>query len=180
MSSTKRDRILITGAAGFTGHHMVAEAVKAGFTVRATDVSSRHYGAMFDALGVEFRRSDLTQRQGLDALLEGTTGVIHVAGIHDYSTPDKVIFAVNVRAVENICDAAIQAGVERFIHTSSVGVYGYSANPGNPVSVTPNRRTISRVVSFPTTAHTLSFTRQARSRPSSFSRVRNQNASMTR
>ena len=52
----KKDRglVLVTGAAGFTGHHMILEAVNAGFKVRATDVSSRYYGAMFDALGVEF------------------------------------------------------------------------------------------------------------------------------
>ena len=69
MSHADRGLVLITGAAGFTGHHMVAEAVKAGFRVRATDVSSRHYGAMFDALGVEFMASDLTKREGLDNLL---------------------------------------------------------------------------------------------------------------
>ncbi len=132
---TKKDRglVLVTGASGFTGHHMVAQAVKAGFRVRATDVSSRYYGAMFEALGVEFMCSDLTRREGLDALLKGVDSVIHVAGIHDYSTPDKVIFAVNVEAVENLCDAAIKAGVNRFMHVSSVGVYGYSSNPGNPV-----------------------------------------------
>ncbi|MBW1815167.1 MAG: NAD(P)-dependent oxidoreductase [Deltaproteobacteria bacterium] len=60
-------------------------------------------------------------------------GVIHVAGIHDYSTPDKVIFAVNVGGVKNICDAVEKAGVSRFVHFSSVGVYGYNSNPGHPV-----------------------------------------------
>lgn len=134
MRQADKGLVLVTGAAGFTGHHMVAEAVRAGFRVRATDVSSRFYGGMFDALGVEFVRSDLTQREGLDALLNGVDSVIHVAGIHNYSTPDKVIFAVNTQAVENICDAAVRAGVKRFMHFSSVGVYGYSSNPGNPVS----------------------------------------------
>jgi nucleoside-diphosphate-sugar epimerase len=133
MTQTNRGHVLITGASGFTGHHMVAEAVKAGFSVRATDISSRFYGGMFEALGVEFVSADLTRREGLDALLRGVDSVIHVAGIHNYSTPDKVIFAVNTQAVENICDAAIRSGVERFMHFSSVGVYGYSSNPGNPV-----------------------------------------------
>jgi len=112
---------------------MVAEAVESGFRVRATDVSSRYYGAMFEAMGVEFIKSDLTKREGLDQLLNGVDAVIHVAGIHDYSTPDKVIYAVNVRAVENLCDAAVKAGVNRFIHYSSVGVHGYNSNPGNLV-----------------------------------------------
>lgn len=133
MPSKDKGLVLVTGAAGFTGHHMVAEVSKAGFRVRATDVSSRHYGAMYEALGVEFVKSDLTKHEGLDGLLDGVNSVIHVAGIHDYSTPDKIIFAVNVDAVENLCDASVKAGVDRFMHISSVGVYGYSSNPGNPV-----------------------------------------------
>lgn len=134
MKTKDKGMVLITGAAGFTGHHMVSEAVKAGFKVRATDVSSRHYGAMFEALDVEFMKSDLTRRDGLDQLLSGVDSVVHVAGIHDYSTPDKVIFSVNVDAVENLCDASVAAGVNRFMHISSVGVYGYSSNPGKPVT----------------------------------------------
>ena len=124
-AETKRGRVLVTGAAGFTGHHMVMAAARAGFRVRATDVSSRHYGAMFEALGVEFRVADLTRREGLDRLLGGVDAVFHVAGIHDYSTPDPVIFAVNVDGVRNVCEAAVRAGVRRFVHVSSVGVYGF-------------------------------------------------------
>jgi nucleoside-diphosphate-sugar epimerase len=133
VSPNGRPRVLVTGAAGFTGHHMVLQAARAGLRVRATDVSSRHYGALFDALGVEFVAADLTRGAGLDRLLEGVDAVLHVAGIHDYSTPDEVIFAVNVKAVENLCQAAVAAGVERFIHLSSVGVYGYGWRSGVPV-----------------------------------------------
>ena len=129
----ERGRVVITGAAGFVGHHMVAHAAEAGFNVRATDVSSRHYGAMFDALGVEFVRSDLTKRDNLGQLLEGVDSVFHIAGIHDYSTPDKIIFAVNRDGVENLCDASTKAGVQRFIHFSAAGVHGYNSNPGNQV-----------------------------------------------
>jgi nucleoside-diphosphate-sugar epimerase len=112
---------------------MVLQAARAGLRLRATDVSSRHYGALFDALDVEFVAADLTRREGLDRLLEGVDAVFHVAGIHDYSTPDEIIFAVNVKAVENLCDAAVAAGVGRFIHLSSVGVYGYGWRSGVPV-----------------------------------------------
>ena len=125
--------VLITGAAGFTGHHMVMEAVRAGFRVRATDISSRYYGALFDALGVEFIASDLTKREGLEQLLDGVEGVFHVAGIHDYSTPDRIIYNVNIGGVRNICDAAARAGVKRLVHWSSVAVYGYSCYRGEPV-----------------------------------------------
>jgi len=133
MSPENRARILVTGAAGFTGHHVVTAAARAGLAVRATDVSSRHYGALFDALGVEFVAADLTRREGLDGLLEDVDAVFHVAGIHDYSTPDEIIFAVNVKAVENLCDAATTAGVSRFVHVSSVGVYGFGWRSGVPI-----------------------------------------------
>lgn len=133
MQRTNRGRVLITGAAGFAGHHMVLESIEAGFQVRATDISSRYYSALFDALGVEFIASDLTRREGLDKLCEGMDSIIHVAGIHDYSTHNKVIFAVNVNGVENICDAAVKMGIKRFMHISSVGVYGLGWFSGKPV-----------------------------------------------
>ena len=130
----KKDLILITGASGFSGHHMVMEAVKAGYRVRATDLSSRFYGAMFEALDVEFVKSDLTKKDGMDRLLDGVSAVIHVAGIHNYSMPDKVMFAINVGGVENLCEAAVKAGVKKFVHWSSVGVYGYDWHTGESVA----------------------------------------------
>lgn len=133
MPEKQRGLVLVTGAAGFTGHHMVMEAVKAGFMVRATDVSSHYYSALFESLGVEFVASDLTKPEGLDQLVEGVEGIFHVAGIHDYSTPDKVIFAINVGGVENLCAAAVRAKVKRFIHWSSVAVYGYDWHDRQPV-----------------------------------------------
>ncbi len=124
----------MTGAAGFTGHHMVAQAARAGFSVLATDLSSRHYGAMFEALGADFKASDLTRSAGLEALVEGADAVFHVAGIHDYSTPDPVMFAINVDGVRNLASACVSAGVGRFIHLSSAGVYGLGNRTGRAVA----------------------------------------------
>jgi nucleoside-diphosphate-sugar epimerase len=112
---------------------MVIQAASAGLEVRATDLSSRNHGALFEALGVEFVAADITRRKDLGTLLEGVDAIFHVAGIHDYSTPDEIIFAVNVKAVENLCDAAVEKGVGRFIHFSSVGVYGFGWRSGVPV-----------------------------------------------
>ncbi len=134
MATGSGRRALVTGAAGFTGHHMVVQAVRAGFDVRATDVSSRYYGALFEALGVDFVASDLTDRGSLDALLDGIDVVFHVAGIHDYSTPREVMFAINVAAVEKLCSACVAVGVKRFLHLSSAGVYGYDWHEGTPVA----------------------------------------------
>ncbi len=141
MTDNSEKLILVTGASGFTGHHMVKEAVKAGYKVRATDVSSRFYGGMFEAMGVEFVNSDLTKKEGLDELVRGVDCIVHVAGIHDYSTPDALMYAVNVHAVENLCSAAVNNNVDRFIHFSSVNVYGFTSNPGNPVKEDDQKQT---------------------------------------
>jgi nucleoside-diphosphate-sugar epimerase len=130
MSEKSIKNILITGAAGFSGHHMVYECVKAGYNVIATDISSRHYSAMFDAIDVKFVATDLTRPFEIDAPVDA---IIHVAGIHDYSTPDHIIYAVNAKAVENVCNYAIKQNVKRLIHISSVGVYGYSCFKGSEV-----------------------------------------------
>ena len=134
MKGSAEPLVLVTGASGFTGHHLVMHAARAGYRVRATDISSRHYGAMFEALGVEFVRSDLTRATDLDRLVDGVDAVFHVAGIHDYSTPDDVMFAINVRGVENMCEAAVTGGVGRFVHLSSAGVYGYDWHAKEPVA----------------------------------------------
>jgi nucleoside-diphosphate-sugar epimerase len=125
--------VLVTGASGFTGHHVALHAAACGLTVRATDVSSRFYGPAFEARGIEFVAADLTRREGLDALVDGIDAVVHVAGIHDYSTPEALMVAVNVDAVDNMCRAATDAGVKRFVHFSSVGVYGYDWHGKSPV-----------------------------------------------
>jgi nucleoside-diphosphate-sugar epimerase len=133
MPESQTKTLLVTGAAGFSGHHMVYECAKAGYNVIATDISSRHYSAMFDALNVKFVASDLTKPDGLSAVRDPVDAIIHVAGIHDYSTPDSIIFAVNATAVDHVCRFAIQQKVDRFIHISSVGVYGYTCFKGRPV-----------------------------------------------
>ena len=133
MNESQMKTILITGAAGFSGHHMVYECVKAGYKVIATDISSRHYSAMFDALNVKFVSTDLTKPNGLNPINDPIDAIIHVAGIHDYSTPDPIIFAVNATAVDHVCQFAVQKKINHFIHISSVGVYGYSCFKGKPV-----------------------------------------------
>ncbi len=126
---------LVTGAAGFTGHHVVGAAAKAGFHVRATDLSSRFYGPWFEELGVEFVAADLVGGQGLDELVDGADLILHVAGIHDYSTPEPVLRAVNVEAVENLCEAAASSSKSpRLVHLSSVAVYGYDWHGTEPVA----------------------------------------------
>ena len=116
-------KVLVTGATGFIGGFVVKELVNQGCPVRATDLShtdSRSLGK----LGVEFMASDLLDPESLARVLQGIDRVIHLAACFDFNVSREKAFAVNVRGTENLCQAALDAGVSRFVHLSTAGVHG--------------------------------------------------------
>lgn len=129
---------LVTGAAGFVGRHVVEALRTGGYRVRATDRAE----APIEALdGVNVTPCDLT-RDPLSPLVRGVDVVVHVAGLFDLGAPAARLRAVNVDAAARVARAAAHAGVKRFVHVSSVTVYGRprvvpadesaSFRPGNP------------------------------------------------
>ena len=72
----KQRKVLVTGAAGFVGQKMLVEMQNRGYSdIRATDPF--HSKNMPD--GIEFIKSNVTDRKSLDDVMEGCHGVIHVA-----------------------------------------------------------------------------------------------------
>lgn len=119
-------RCLVTGATGFVGSNLVRSLVTAGHEVLATGApgSTTRY---LDDLPVETRLADLLDTTALPHLVKGCDWVFHVAG--DTSTWSKLADRrriVNVTAAERIAQAALLAGAERFVHTSTVDVHGYN------------------------------------------------------
>ena len=113
-------RVLVDGAAGFLGGHVVSVLLEAGYRVRATDLpqsSLQHPGA-------EIIRSDLLAPDSLDAVVAGVDIIIHTAALFDLGAPMHRLHAVNVRGTDNLCHAARRHGVRQFIHISSCDVYG--------------------------------------------------------
>jgi nucleoside-diphosphate-sugar epimerase len=116
--------LAITGGTGFVGRHLIDRALAAGHQVRAL---TRRPQPPRD--GVTWIEGGL-DRPGPLAL--GADAVIHVAGI--VNAPDRVGFvAGNVDGTRTILAAATEAGVERFVHVSSLSArepqlsdYGWS------------------------------------------------------
>lgn len=137
---------LVTGACGFTGTHMVEHLRQNGWDVVATDLERAahgeyycetgdlhpvHYEDFIKELGVEFVPADLTKPETLKPLFAGRTYdvVFHVASLYDYFAEWDVLYKVNVEGVRNIAELALKAGVGRFVHWSTDGVYGEIKNP---------------------------------------------------
>ncbi|HEX5836532.1 MAG TPA: NAD(P)-dependent oxidoreductase [Anaerolineales bacterium] len=123
-------RILITGAGGFIGSHLVDSQLAKGFDVRAVDL---HLDLLRHADGhphLEAVRGDITDEKLVKRLVEGVNVIYHLASAHlDVSLPDEHYRRVNVGAALSLLDAARQAGVKRFVHCSSVGVIGDVEHP---------------------------------------------------
>jgi nucleoside-diphosphate-sugar epimerase len=106
--------LAITGATGFVGSAVLAEALAQGHQVRA--LARRDQPARE---GVTWVRGDLGDTAALAALVEGADAVIHVAGLTN--TPDPAEFEVaNVTGTANVLAAMQSAAVKRLVFVSSL------------------------------------------------------------
>lgn len=122
--------VLITGAGGFIGSHLVDSQLEQGHHVHAVDLqlqALRHQALNPD---LQAMRGDITNRESLRKFVEGVDVVYHLASAHlDVSLSDEHYRRVNVQATLDLLQAARDAGVKRFVHCSSVGVTGDVENP---------------------------------------------------
>ena len=123
-------RILITGAGGFIGSHLVDSQLEKHNQVRAVDLELRRLASIVGQPNLETIRDDITDVELVKKLVIGVDVVYHLASAHlDVSLTDEHYRFVNVGATLSLLQAARQAGVKRFVHCSSVGVIGDVENP---------------------------------------------------
>ncbi len=104
--------LALTGATGFVGQAVLERAHAAGVAVRA--LARREQPAR---PSVEWVRGDLDDKAALAALIAGTEAVIHVAGVvNDAAEFERG----NVIGTLNVIEASLSAGVQRFVHVSSL------------------------------------------------------------
>lgn len=119
----------VTGGTGFTGGYLCKNLVRRGYHVRALARETSKTDAL-EALGVKIVRGDLTDRESLRGKLDGADVVFHIAATYrQEGIPKEEFWRVNVEGTRNMLDEALSAGVERFVHCSTVGVQGEIKNP---------------------------------------------------
>jgi dihydroflavonol-4-reductase len=122
---------LVTGATGFVGWHVARLLTERVGRVRVLvrPNSQLHATRPLEGLNVEPVQGDLRDRSSLNKALEGATQVFHVAA--DYrlwaKNPDE-IYESNVQGTRNLIDASRDAGVEKFVYTSSVATMAVPLN----------------------------------------------------
>lgn len=115
---------LVTGATGCVGANVVAALLDRGYVVRALHRTTSTLAAL-DGLDPELVIGDVLDPSSLLDAMRGCALVFHVAAVSDYwRTPSERIYRVNVEGTRNVLAAAMEAGVERLIYTSSIGALG--------------------------------------------------------
>ena len=122
-------RVALTGASGYTGGRLLETLRGRGDEVSAL-VRSASLSDGLRASGARLVEGDLGSRDAIRELVEGADAVMHVAAVYRTAGhPDSYYRDVNVKGTERLLEAAAEARVGRFVHTSTVGVHGHVANP---------------------------------------------------
>lgn len=110
--------IAVTGAGGHLGANLVRRLLANGFRVEAID---RRRSAALDGLDVGFQQIDVRDRAALTAVYRGVEAVVHLAAkISVAGDPDGSVWSTNVEGAEASAAAALDAGVSRYVHVSSI------------------------------------------------------------
>lgn len=124
--------VLVTGADGFIGSHLAELLVMEGYRVKALSQynSFNNWGWLenVDCISdIEVLNGDVRDPHFCKHITKGVDIVFHLAALiaipYSYAAPDSYV-DTNIKGTLNMCQAALENGVKRIIHTSTSEVYG--------------------------------------------------------
>ena len=118
-------RIFITGVNSFLGAHLARQLLEQGHAVRGLIRAGSNDVLLQEMPAVERVTGDLLQPETWRDALAGCDALFHVAASYTHH-PDRIphMEAVNVEGTRLVLEAALAAGVERIVHTSTIGTIG--------------------------------------------------------
>jgi len=117
-------KVLVTGATGYVGSHLIPELLKGGQEVRALVLRGEDESQL-RSLGVEISFGDLRDDSSLLSALRGMDLCYHLAGINSFWIPHiQDYYETNVKGVLRLLEVARRARVKRVVHTSSAVTIG--------------------------------------------------------
>jgi len=115
--------ILVTGGAGLLGRELVRQLLAQGKNVRA--IYNRSPLPDFNSPLLQQIQCDILDVEGLAIAMEGITELYHCAAIVSFAPKRKRdLFKINIEGTANVVNAALDAGVRKMVHVSSVAALG--------------------------------------------------------
>jgi dihydroflavonol-4-reductase len=127
-------RAMLTGATGFVGGNLLDLLLEKGWSVRCLVRNREQASRILPEDEVELYQGDLRDPDKVLGCAKGCQVVFHTAADYRLWVPDpENMYCVNVEGTKNVLNAAASGGVERVVHTSSVGALGIppDGSPGN-------------------------------------------------
>jgi dihydroflavonol-4-reductase len=122
--------VTVTGANGFIGLHLVRDQLAKGRRVRAVDLKVDKLLSLPAYPDLEIVQADIRDKEAMARAVAGAAFVFHLASAHlAVSLPEAEYWRINRDAALSLAEICRQAGVKRFVHCSSVGVYGEIKEP---------------------------------------------------
>ena len=116
--------VLITGATGFIGGNLVKGNLAKGNRVRAMVLPGDPGAASLKERGVEVVQGNVCDYHSIRKAMEGIEIVFHCAAVVTDWAPKSLFQEVTVGGAENMCKAATEVGVSRFVDMSTCDVFG--------------------------------------------------------
>ncbi len=132
-------RVLVTGADGLLGSHLVRRLLEEGYEVRAL-IQPGIDSPTLKGLEIDTWEGDILSRDGnLEKAMEGCTYAYHCAAIANMWADPDLTRRVNFDGARNVFDACLNAGVERLVHIGSASSFqfGPMESPGDETGPFP-------------------------------------------
>ncbi len=128
--------VLVTGGSGLVGNELIAQLLAKGKSVIA--IYNKTPLANFNSDNLKQQQCDILDIVQLEEIMPGVEQVYHCAAIVSFSPKEKkILFKVNIEGTANVVNAAINAGVKKIVHVSSVAALGKNRK-GETINETMN------------------------------------------
>jgi dihydroflavonol-4-reductase len=126
--------ILVTGGTGFLGSYIIRELIQRNYTVRAIRRGTKLPAWISAEIlqQVEWVEGDILDVISLEDAMENMDAVIHSAAVVSFSKKDESMMElVNIEGTANVVNIALEKGMKRFVHVSSVAALGRTLGGGH-------------------------------------------------
>ena len=119
--------ILVTGASGFLGQHLIRHLAGKGLAIRALYHAHKPVGDVAQLPGIEWQCRDLLDIYDVAEAMEGITHIYHCAAIVTFDARKRhQMLHFNPGSTAHLVDEALERGIEKMVHISSIAALGRS------------------------------------------------------